>query len=330
VSTTAFTTLTLLCPACKRGACRAAAGFVCDRCGHAVPVREGFPSLTEYNEFYEHQCTNSLRMPLIDRVPLPVKAIAYIDFLFNERHRRNRFFRRAIKRLPKRRTMLDIGCGGGMEIWRELGEVTGLSNSFTGLKQASTIYSSCVHADLSEGLPFPSESFDYIAALDIVGHFDEAGRNKLLSEIRRCLTPEGRFIAVIEGLGSWFDTYTRGNPKLREAYIEAGIKRAGHIGLESPDRIRQRLRENGLTIEFEEPFGAHPGAVDGYFTPFFQDFPPRSPLDAAAKAISRVVRHSRLAARVTDNVFGAINTLSLRTSSKWHDAVMAVCKRSDQ
>ena len=142
MTTTASTTLALLCPACMVGVARAPSAFACDRCGHAIPVREGFPSLTDYNDFYEHQCTNSLRMPLIDRVPVPLKAIAYVDFALNERHRRNRFFPRAIERLPKRQAMLDIGCGGGMEIWCELGDVTGLSNSFTGLKQASTILSS--------------------------------------------------------------------------------------------------------------------------------------------------------------------------------------------
>ena len=322
--------LALRCPACNAGVCRSGAAFVCDVCRHAIPVREGFPSLTEYNDFYENQCANTLKMPLVDRVRFPLKLVAYVDFLCNERHRRNRFFRRVVQRLPRREAVLDIGCGGGMEIWCELGHVVGLSNSFTGLRQAHRIYSACVHADISEGLPFPSGSFDYIAALDIVGHFDEAGRNRLLSEIHRCLRPDGHLIAVIEGLGDWFEDYKRKYPGIGEAYIDAGIKRAGHIGLESSRRILRRLRDNGFVIEHDEPFGAHPGAVEGNFTPYFEHFPPKSALDAIAKNISRIVRHSRVATRIADNIFGVINSISLRTSgSRWHDGVLVLCGKRD-
>ena len=123
--------LRLLCPSCG-GVCSSRSGFRCDQCDHTVGGREGFRSFTSSSEFYEHQCTNTLKLPLVDRVYFALKPFAYVDFLCHERHRRNRFFRRAVGRLPRKAAVLDVGCGGGMETWCRLGKVVGLSNSLSG------------------------------------------------------------------------------------------------------------------------------------------------------------------------------------------------------
>lgn len=52
--------------------------------------------------------------------------------------------------------------------------------------------------DLNHGIPF-SKKFDYIAAMDIVGHVNEP--RKLLSEIRRVLKPDGvALISIMKGI----------------------------------------------------------------------------------------------------------------------------------
>ena len=319
------------CPQCERGVCRAGDSFQCDRCQQFVRMRGGFPSFcTGDDAFYEHQCTNSLKLPLIDRIGWPWRSLVYLDFLCNERHRRNRFFRRAVKRVPGRGTVLDIGCGGGMEIWKQLGCVVGLSNSLTGLTQARRIYDGCVHADLNRGLPFPDGSFDVIAAIGVVGHFDEEGRNRLLREIHRCLAPGGRFIGVIETIGQWFEQYQRRYPGIGPAYIDAGIRRAGHIGLEPPRQALQRLAAVGFDCEQLELLGAYPSYVDGSFTTSdFESFPPPTRWHAVAKSISRVARHSWITTRLMDNVFGVINSINLRRlGTDWADGLMVVCRKA--
>ena len=322
--------LKLRCPSCGKGNCSSEESYRCPSCSFAVALREGFPSLTGEDDFYEHQCTNTLKLPLVDRIGLPWRYLVYLDFLFKERHRRNRFFRRVTQRLPKKQSVLDIGCGGGMEIWRNLGQVVGLSNSITGLAKAREVYSACVHSDLNEGLPFPDSSFDYIIASDIVGHFDEAGRDRLLSEIKRCLKPGGRFIAVIETIGKWFDHYQKRFPGIGPAYIEAGIKRAGHIGLEAPRLALKRLEQAGFACEHLEILGAYPGYVEGFFTPEFGHFPPPTRSKVVAKAVARVVRHNAIATRITDNIFGMINSVALKIRGvDWADGLMVVCRVND-
>ena len=261
--------LRLLCPSCGQGACSSDANYACDRCGFRVVVRDDIPSLASSSELYEHQCTNILELPLVDRVRAPLKYLIYLDFLCNERHRRNRFFRRVLNRLPRAESVLDVGCGGGTRIWTELGAVVGLSNSLSGLRQASLTYSGCVHADLYQGLPFPDESFDYVVACDVVGHFEEPVRDRLLAEIHRCLKPDGRFIGVIETIGKWFESYAAKNPAAGRAFIEAGIKRAGHIGLEPPNRALARLNTNGLSCEQLELLGCLSGVCRWLFHALF-------------------------------------------------------------
>ncbi len=315
----------LRCPNCRQGACISDADYVCDRCDFRVVVHDGIPSLAAPNELYENQCTNTLELPLIDRPCGPLKYLVYLDFLCNERHRRNRFFRHVVNRLPRRESVLDIGCGGGMKIWTRLGAVVGLSNSLTGLRQASLTYSGCVHADLHQGIPFPDESFDYIVACDVVGHFEESVRDMLLAEIHRCLKPGGRFIGVIETIGKLYDV----NPELGSAYIDAGIKRAGHIGLEQSTRALQRLAEHDLVCDRLELLGPYPGSVEGFFTQYFEELPARTRLLGLAKLVARVVRHNRIAARLTDSVFGVINSAALwYLGVEWAEGIMVSCQRS--
>jgi SAM-dependent methyltransferase len=288
-------------------------------------VHDGIPSLVVSSELYENQCTNTLELPLIERQRGPLKYLVYLDFLCSERHRRNRFFRRVANRLPRRESVLDIGCGGGMKIWTHLGAVVGLSNSLTGLRQASLTYSGCVHADLYQGLPFPDGSFDYIVACDVIGHFEESVRDMLLAEIHRCLKPGGRFIGVIETIGKLFDV----NPELGSAYIDAGIKRAGHIGLEQSTRALQRLAEHDLACDRLELLGPYPGTVEGFFTQYFEELPARTRLLGLAKLVARVVRHNRIATRLTDNVFGVINSAALwYLGVEWAEGIMVSCQRS--
>lgn len=319
--------ITLQCPSCG-GWCAAAREYACDRCGTKLAVSEGdIPSLTGHDDFYEHQCTETLRLPLVDRIGWPWRGAAYLDFLCNERHRRNRFFRRVVERLPRRDLVLDVGCGGGMAVWRQLGRVVGLSNSLTGLRKARQVYDGCVHADLNHALPFPEASFDYVVASDIVGHFDDAGRDRLLQDIRRCLRPGGRFIAVIETIGRWLEAYERRYPGISADYIAAGVRRAGHIGLEAPRQALARLARQGFVCEQLELLGAYPGYVEGFFTPEFERFPAPTRWHALAKTISRVVRRNGVAMRVTDNIFGVINTVNLRRLGvDWADGLMVVCR----
>ncbi len=90
-------------------------------------------------------------------------------------------------------------------------------------------------------LPFASESFDLVCALDIVEHVDD--EDGALSEISRVSTA-GAAVLVSVPLhpARWtpFDDFV------------------GHRRRYEPDRLRRKLREHGLAVERSAAFGMQP------------------------------------------------------------------------
>ena len=100
--------------------------------------------------------------------------------------------------------VLEIGCGAGgcaLYLARTVGaEVIGIDINENGIRNARTLADSAgaesrLHferVDASEGLPFPTESFDAVFSNDAVCHI--ANRLQLLKECRRVLKPGGRVL----------------------------------------------------------------------------------------------------------------------------------------
>ena len=112
------------------------------------------------------------------------------------------FFRRVLheqQRNVTRKTLLDVGCGGGIlaEAFAELGfSVTGIDPSASSVATAqrhadargvSILY----HVGAGEQLPFADNSFDYVSCCDVLEHVQDV--DAVLSEIRRVLKPGGLF-----------------------------------------------------------------------------------------------------------------------------------------
>ena len=100
---------------------------------------------------------------------------------------------------PDRRTLLDVGCGGGY-LSEKLAkidlDVTGLDPSPASIKAART------HAEkerlaieycegYGENLPFESNHFDFACCCDVLEHVDDFSR--VIKEISRVLKPGGVF-----------------------------------------------------------------------------------------------------------------------------------------
>jgi SAM-dependent methyltransferase len=100
--------------------------------------------------------------------------------------------------LPRSARLLEVGCGAGgnLELLARFGEVTAVepdeeSRSFAAGKAHATV----VDGGLPDGLPFPSERFDLVAALDVIEHIDDDGAS--VRALAGLLKPGGFLVATV-------------------------------------------------------------------------------------------------------------------------------------
>lgn len=100
------------------------------------------------------------------------------------------------------RHVLDVGCGPGYmsEILAARGyRVIGIDHSGA-VPQAASSNVRFLEADLESGLPHLNRTFDFVLCLDVLEHLREPV--KLLREIGRTLSPDGRLIASLPNSGN--------------------------------------------------------------------------------------------------------------------------------
>jgi len=118
-----------------------------------------------------------------------------------------------VDRLPKRASVLDIGCGCGLPATKSLAEhfdVIGVDFSEVQIERARELVPSArfLCSDISE-LTFPPESYDAVVSFYAIIHMPLDEHPKLFANIARWLRPSGYFLATI-GHDAWTgmeDTY---------------------------------------------------------------------------------------------------------------------------
>ena len=103
--------------------------------------------------------------------------------------------------LPKRASVLDIGCGCGLPATKLLAEhfdVTGVDFSKAQIERAKELVPTArfLCSDISE-LTFPPESFDAIVSFYAIIHMPLDEHPKLFANIARWLRPSGYFLATV-------------------------------------------------------------------------------------------------------------------------------------
>ena len=156
--------------------------------------------------------------------------------------RKQRFF---LQRLPRSADarVLDLGCGGGWQLFARTGRVVGVDMSHQSLIGARSIYHGAAVGDLA-ALPFADNSLDLVVSSDVIGHIPIEYKQQAIREVYRVLRPGGRTIHYIEAEGD--DPLTRfakRDPALYQRYI---IGPEGHEGIESPEATFARFRKEGF------------------------------------------------------------------------------------
>jgi SAM-dependent methyltransferase len=173
----------------------------------------------------------------------------------------------AALRLPARARILDAGCGSGRNMIElaHHGEVTGveLSDASADLARARHI-GEVVEGSVME-MPFPTDSFDLAASLDVIEHLeDDRGA---LRELRRVVVPGGALLVTVpayQWLWSGHDEINQHHRRYSRAALLGAARDAGWrcertthfnslllpvaILLRALDRLHTRTTESSLDL----------------------------------------------------------------------------------
>lgn len=103
--------------------------------------------------------------------------------------------------LTNRARVLDIGCGSGLPVARELAKrfiVTGVDISAEQIRRAreNVRHAEFFHSDIM-AIDFPAASFDAVVALYAIFHLPRGEHHRLFRNIHRWLKPGGYLLATL-------------------------------------------------------------------------------------------------------------------------------------
>jgi 2-polyprenyl-3-methyl-5-hydroxy-6-metoxy-1,4-benzoquinol methylase len=150
--------------------------------------------------------------------------------------------------------ILDLGCAGGQlaaALRKQGHHVTGVD--LTEIDGVRDRVDELVLRDLDDGLPaeLKQQRFDVVIAADVLEHVREPER--LLTDARRALAPDGSIIACVPNFGHWY-------PRVRVAsgtfaYERRGILDAGHVRFFTRRTFNRMVTGEGLAVARQQPIG---------------------------------------------------------------------------
>jgi SAM-dependent methyltransferase len=233
------------CPACRGPLTRAGDSLACAACARSYAVEGDVPDFVgNRDEFYEGRFAQTMSEGIGGQRWARTPIGAAVNALWRRvsiAARRQRLIQR---HLPEAGEILDLACGGGTGALVGAGEVTGVDLSWSSVRQARRVYAAAACADAS-ALPFPEAAFDVVFSSDFLGHVPEASKDAVLSEVRRCLRPGGRFVFIAETDSR--SPLVSAAKKHADLYQQKFVEEiGGHYGLELPSALTARLRRLGF------------------------------------------------------------------------------------
>jgi SAM-dependent methyltransferase len=175
-----------------------------------------------------HFNRNALKHPL-GKLILPFINFGYIKLILDT--------------VPPGSRVLELGCGGGMQLAGEHYIVSALDLSLSSLKGTPSSYKNKIHANALE-VEFLPGSFDAVFGSCFFEHLAHAHKRALIEKIFRWLRPGGHLIMLFdtESLNPFFE-WLRKAPVL---YRQCIVEHDGHVGLEPVSINLKLFREQGF------------------------------------------------------------------------------------
>lgn len=289
----------LVCPACKKAIVPDGTNWKCPACARPFTYNRGVLSfLTPEERFNEgaYEAKQIAAWTASARLRDKIRRSRFLTLLnlirirISLSGRRDRLFRDEMKpRVNPNLMILDLGCGGGRHYFAEFGKVVGIDPVVDLLLMARTIYDE-VYQCSGFSLPFADGSFDYVVSTDVIGHISDAHKDQLFAEIHRVLKPGGRtaHCSEADGTNPWF-RFAHKHPDLFQHYF---VDKPGHIGLETPTKLRERFLRHGFReITFRKLCSViqEPGTLTAFFD---NEYKSRSRTIAFFVAIDRLLSKS--------------------------------------
>jgi len=301
--------LNLICPLCRSSLTQSGKGLECTPCAQIYPIINGIPSLIKTkSDFYSNYYKTPLgalwakghvgfKNPLLNILLGARTAISIVG-------KRQRFFKKIIRK-KQDAWILDLGCGGGHDLFTRYGNVAGVDLELAPLKSAKNIYQVAVHADIS-CLPFEDETFDYVVSSDVIGHIPIDQKKKLLSEIRRVLKKGGITAHAIETHScNFLYRFAQDHPDLfKKSFIE---DIGGHFGLEMPQAVLNRFKEHGFNLVKKEKIWGPVWSTEEYVYRFDNGYTQKSKLIKVLVITCKLLNKNILVHAIANVFLGILN-----------------------
>lgn len=216
------------------------------------------------------------------------KANYFLSLIY-QKLARQRLFNRYIP-VKKEQKILDIGCGGGNELFIQKGTVTGLDISKKSLVRAANIYSKTIFASVTL-IPERDCQYDFVVSADVLGHIKDNEKDKTIGEIYRVLKPGGKTLHYIEVDGTnLLLKFAKKYPALYRKYF---VDQDGHIGLESINDNVARFTKAGFKQIKAIPLYKLPFNTDEFLKRFDNEYKKKSFFIRAGVGLAEVTNKTK-------------------------------------
>lgn len=236
-----------------------------------------------------------------------------------------RFFETNVK---KTKFLLDLGCGGGWELFAKKAEkVIGIDISKASLKVAKKNYYDCAKADIGH-LPFKDSSFDFVASSDVLGHIPSNSKQEAISENFRVLKGGGKTFHCLETDGQGpLPTWAKKYSSLHRKYL---IELDGHYGLEFPKRAIKRFKAKFRVCAVKKVYSGLFWPITEYVKRFDNEFKNKSVLINTITNLSKTIVKNFYLHAMIDCALGVLSRIfDFITPLDWADGIYALCKKHE-
>jgi SAM-dependent methyltransferase len=229
----------LICTADRAPLALSGQSYRCPDCGAGYALDNGvIRFLAEDDRFYEGAYQNQVRFLPRSESPRHVWPLWLIANGYPWAVRRH---------VPAGRTVVELGCAGGVRYLGSRYRMIGCDLSFSSLLKLDAVYQMKLQADAADCLPLADNSVDAVVSSYFWEHIAPEVKPRILKELQRILRPGGKlvFLYDVETKNPLIERYKLRDPALyRRLFIEGD----GHLGYQTPAENLAAFVSSGFRV----------------------------------------------------------------------------------